>query len=166
MKDSATHILDALQASGGDLPQALENMEHSLKVNGADNQAGQEAYSYLLGLYVSEVVYGDGQKDPFKAGPADSRELLQAVAYLDPGQDAYLLQDAEEKKNGAIIQEAFQSQNACLERTLAKHHGDLEKALQDLRQATTPGERYAYRFLQGLLAWRDMKSLNRPAGKP
>jgi hypothetical protein len=42
----------------------------------------------------------------------------------------------------------------------------LEKALQDLRQATTPGERYAYRFLQGLLAWRDMKSLNRPAGKP
>jgi hypothetical protein len=160
MKDSATHIMGAIKDSGGDLAQALHNMENSLMTLGADNQAGQEAYSYLVGLYASEIIYGDKKIDHFRAKHNDSEALMGVVSYLEPQGDEPLMRDEEAIKNKATIQAAFKSQNEWLDRTLSQNSGDLEKSLDDLRDKKEPGARYAYRFIQGLIAYHDMGTIN------
>jgi hypothetical protein len=165
MKDSATHIMDAIEDSGGDLAQALRHMENSLMRLGADNQAGQEAYSYLLGLYASEILYGDKKTDPFKPSQSDSKALMDVVSYLEPQENMALIRDEEAVKNSAAINAAFKSQNAWLERILAKYGGDLEKSLHNLRNEKEPGARYAYQFIQGLIAYHDMGTIQQKRNK-
>ncbi len=103
MKDRAAHIMAAIKDAGGDLAYALHNMEDDLIRHGADNQAAQEAYSYLLGLYCSEIIYGDKEADPFKARQSDSKALMDAVSYLEPEGNTPPKRNEEAVKNSAAI---------------------------------------------------------------
>jgi hypothetical protein len=165
MKDSATHIMEAIKDAGGDLAQAMNHMEDSLMRHGAENQAGQEAYSYLVGLYASEILYGDKKTDPFKPRQSDSEALMGVVSYLEPQGNMPLMRDEEAARNSAAINAAFKSQNVWLDRTLAENGGDLEKSLRNLRNKKEPGARYAYRFIQGLIAYHDMGTIQQKRNK-
>ncbi len=159
MKDSVTHIMKAIKDANGDLAGALQNMDKDLRRHGANNQAAQEAYSYLSGLYVSEIIYGDKKTDPFRARQNDSQALIEAFSDLEPQKNEPLRSDAEAIKNEAAIHDAFKSQNEWLERTLVQNGGDLEKSLRLLRQEKESGARGAYRFIQGLVAYHDMATM-------
>lgn len=125
---------------------------------GSDNQNGLEAYSYLVGLYASEIDSGGTTIQNFSAKQSDSEALLKVVFYIEPDRNAPVMRDEKLVKNTKLLRQALRDRNKWLKNTLNKHDRNIEKALKTLGKNKAPSARYAYRFLQGLVAYHDMES--------
>jgi len=158
IKESASFIMEAIDYSGGDLRKSVLRMENNVKTMGSDNQNALEAYNYLVGLYVSEIDSGGKTVQNFRATQSDSKALLKVVSYIAPDRNEPVMRDENLVKNTKLLHQALRDRNKWLKNTLTKHDGDLEKALKALNKNKESGARYAYRFLQGLVAYHDMEN--------
>lgn len=155
MKDAATHILDTLKQANGDAGQAMRVMVARIRL--LDDPArpeAHEAFSYLMGLYASQMIYGGRASNPFAASQEDSAALLGAVAALDPEHGrAEATDDAASADTALILAQRWRKQ--WLGSALKKNNGDIEASMKSLQGNTSPGAVYAYRFLEGLVAYKD-----------
>ncbi|TNE33169.1 MAG: hypothetical protein EP349_00090 [Alphaproteobacteria bacterium] len=152
MKNSAMHILDALDDAQGDALGAAQFMEKRIRENLKDpnNIYAHEAMSYLMGLYAAQRMEKKdvSQKDPFAPSPDDSKALINAIeTFSDDEKNASRNADAD---IALIVAQRWRLK--WVTEALHNHNGDPETAMMSLRKNDHEGAAYGYRFLQGFLA--------------
>lgn len=162
MRDSAMHIMDALNAKGENNRAAVEFMRDRIfELDNPNSVPAHEAYSYLLGLYAAEKILG-GEKpvsNPFAPDPDDAKYLMDALmdTLVDENEDEAAKRKEREKDAQIALIAAQRGRMKWVRQALDDNNNNLEASLTSLMrdQARDDGALYAYRFMQGFMAARD-----------
>ncbi len=164
MKETAAIIIEAIDEANGNLVLAVAELEIELEQNDARDQRGLEAYYYLRGLQDSEVTYGDKSIKDFRKTSMTYEELLR----LPEGDESFVFgEEIEEEpaadseqvfRNKEILNETFHDVRNWLSTTSTKNSSSYKRVMKNLRKTKTPTAQYAYRYLQGFVAYHEIES--------